>query len=223
MEASGETDACAGIGAILRAATELFARSGFDGVSIADIAAAANVCKANVFYHFASKEALYLAVMRRISDEHAQLAESLLDKPGPCVAKLRDLFAYEMRHMLKNDTAHRLSLRELGSFKAGKVRNLVHKIFERNFRAVIALFEQGQQSGELRRDFTPAVASLLWGGAKTFYFQLHEELQESGLLGEACDAGNYAQQAAELLIAALLAQPEPSAKKKSRPARGRRA
>lgn len=208
-------DGCEGISAIMRAATELFSRAGFDGVSIADIAAAADVSKANVFYHFASKEALYLAVMRQISDEHAQWAEALLDQPGTCVDKLRRLFSYEIQHMLKHETAHRLSLRELGSLKAGKVRNLVHKIFERNFRAVIALFEQGRSNGEFRRDFNPAVASLIWGGAKTFYFQLRGELQDSDELGKACNAEVYAQEAAELLIAGLLVRPETAVKKRS--------
>jgi TetR/AcrR family transcriptional regulator len=45
--------------AVLKAATDLFAQRGYDGVSIADIAAASGVAKPSVLYHFADKETLW--------------------------------------------------------------------------------------------------------------------------------------------------------------------
>jgi len=58
----------AGISALDRifsAAEQLFAERGFDSVSINDVAREAGVCKANVFHHFASKQALYETVLTR--------------------------------------------------------------------------------------------------------------------------------------------------------------
>jgi AcrR family transcriptional regulator len=49
--------------AILVAATELFADRGFGGVSVQEIADAAGTHKTTVLYHFATKEALYEAVL----------------------------------------------------------------------------------------------------------------------------------------------------------------
>ncbi len=49
---------------ILRAATELFALRGFDGVSISDVAHAAGTVKSAIYHHFASKQALYLEVLK---------------------------------------------------------------------------------------------------------------------------------------------------------------
>ena len=50
---------------IFCAAERLFAERGFDSVSINDVAREAGVCKANVFHHFASKQALYETVLTR--------------------------------------------------------------------------------------------------------------------------------------------------------------
>lgn len=49
--------------AIFAAAAALFASGGFDGVSTDDIARAANVNKAMIYYHFADKLALYRAIV----------------------------------------------------------------------------------------------------------------------------------------------------------------
>lgn len=45
--------------AVLAAATNLFAERGYEGVSIADVAAASGVAKPTVLYHFSDKEALW--------------------------------------------------------------------------------------------------------------------------------------------------------------------
>jgi AcrR family transcriptional regulator len=51
---------------ILRAALELFAEHGLDGVSVRKIAAAAGANVAAVNYYFGSKQALYMRALRRV-------------------------------------------------------------------------------------------------------------------------------------------------------------
>ena len=51
---------------VLSTAMELFARRGIDGVSIADIAAAAQMSKANVLHHFGTKDQLYRACLEEV-------------------------------------------------------------------------------------------------------------------------------------------------------------
>ena len=51
----------AGEAAILDAAVRLFSRHGYDGVSMRSVAREAGVSKSNIYHHFESKEALYLA------------------------------------------------------------------------------------------------------------------------------------------------------------------
>lgn len=67
--------------ALLAAARRLFAEHGFHGASVGDIADAAGLRKPSLFHHFATKEALYRAVMEEL---FAELAEAIV---GPVAAK----------------------------------------------------------------------------------------------------------------------------------------
>lgn len=49
--------------AIIEAAAHILAREGYEGTSLEEVALAAGVVRATVYYHFASKEALYEAVI----------------------------------------------------------------------------------------------------------------------------------------------------------------
>ncbi len=64
---------------ILDAAQNLFAASGFDGVSLRDVGDAADVPFASTTYHFKTKLGLYQAVFQRHAQALAQLRTGLLD------------------------------------------------------------------------------------------------------------------------------------------------
>ncbi|MFK0330158.1 TetR family transcriptional regulator C-terminal domain-containing protein [Rhizobium sp. NPDC090275] len=51
---------------ILRAATLLFSRNGFQGVRIAEVAEEAGLPKANIYYYFTSKEAIYTGILKKL-------------------------------------------------------------------------------------------------------------------------------------------------------------
>jgi AcrR family transcriptional regulator len=55
---------------ILRAATDLFAIRGFHETSMAEVARAAGVSKALIFWHFKSKEELFVAVLGRLLEPY---------------------------------------------------------------------------------------------------------------------------------------------------------
>jgi len=72
--------------AIQDAATRLFLRSGFDAVSVAEIAAAAEVSKRTLFKYFPSKEDL---VIQAFADHQDEAARVVLNRPpdrGPLAA-----------------------------------------------------------------------------------------------------------------------------------------
>jgi AcrR family transcriptional regulator len=55
---------------ILKAATELFSNRGFHETSMAEVARAARVSKALIFWHFKSKEELFVAVLSRLFEPY---------------------------------------------------------------------------------------------------------------------------------------------------------
>lgn len=79
---------------IEQAAMELFARRGFAGTTIKDIAALAGVTEGALYRHYSSKEEMALALFEReLDDIRARLQESL-SWPGSAGEKLRAVISY---------------------------------------------------------------------------------------------------------------------------------
>lgn len=79
--APGQLDARDGREAILVAATGVFTEAGYAGATLDAIAAAAGMSKAGFYWHFASKEAVFVAVIERFGPfdllaEHLAAAEA---------------------------------------------------------------------------------------------------------------------------------------------------
>lgn len=201
-----------GARSILSAAAELFAIEGFESVSIAEIAAQAGVSKANVFHHFDSKEALFMAVMRDASGEHAVWAEALLAEPGRCADKLKRLVAFEIETMFTHDQRTRLILREFVDHGTCHGRKLAQQVFRKNFSAVVALFRQGQANGEFHKDFDPAVAAITFRGALTLYFQCGDSLRQFEEAGHLDSAPEFAERVCDILLRGVTAAPRPARK-----------
>jgi TetR/AcrR family transcriptional regulator len=190
----------AGARSILDAALTLFAEEGFDGASIAAIAERAGVSKANVFHHYPSKEALYFSVLQQATAVHADYAEELFRAPMSSAEKIKNLLIFEMENMLENPQRTRLLLRQVAEAGHERVHALARKVFQRNFTAVVRLFEQGQERGEFLRSVDCGAAAMLLCGATQCFFNCHEVLREfrdhNGL--EKPDV--YAERAASLIL-----------------------
>jgi TetR/AcrR family transcriptional regulator len=176
------TDIAAGARSILDAATAAFAQGGFDSVSIADIARAAGVSKANVFHHFKSKEALHQEVLRLACTDHAEFAEGLLARDALSSAdKLRALVAYDFEDGYAKPRDTHLVIREVMNTGCCTGRDLVEPFFVRNFDAIVAVIRQGQTRGEFRADVDAPTAALMMGGTFVMFFQNRHQLRR--LLG----------------------------------------
>src|SRR3989338_8805740 len=91
------------VGRILAAAEELFARQGFDAVSMSAIAEAAAVSKANIFHHFNTKHALYQAVLRQACDKTPQQLKHMVAASGAVAANLGQFAENHLENILEHD------------------------------------------------------------------------------------------------------------------------
>jgi TetR/AcrR family transcriptional regulator len=71
---------------ILAAAEAMFARAGFAGTTMAAIAQASGLPKANLHYYFGSKEAIYRAVLARILNDWLAPADAIALETDPRTA-----------------------------------------------------------------------------------------------------------------------------------------
>lgn len=78
---------------VFLAAADLFSARGFDGVGVDDIAHAARLNKAMIYYHFEDKLALYREVVRDMLRAVGALVTGIADRPAPADARLCDFIA----------------------------------------------------------------------------------------------------------------------------------
>ncbi len=68
--------------AIFRAAAHEFAKRGYDAAGVDRIAARAHVNKAMIYYHFGSKQGLYVEVLRDMFRAVGSRTRAIADGPG---------------------------------------------------------------------------------------------------------------------------------------------
>jgi AcrR family transcriptional regulator len=86
---------------ILKAATVVFSRKGFDGTRIAEIAKQAGLPKANVYYYFGSKEEIYSAVIAHVLEGWDGALEEIKPDREPLEA-LEGYIRAKLEHSRKN-------------------------------------------------------------------------------------------------------------------------
>ncbi len=97
----------------LDAAREVFARDGYRGATLAEIAEAAGVTKAAVLHHFGSKKKLYEVTLATIAEDLGQLVLDAIEEPGDFLHRLDRLGERVIRYLGGHPASARLLVREL--------------------------------------------------------------------------------------------------------------
>jgi AcrR family transcriptional regulator len=149
-------DAEASLVNILEVATAEFADKGLSGARIDEIAARTRTSKRMIYYHFTSKEDLYLAVLenayRRLRDVESNLQ---LDDLEPEDA-LRRLVGHTFDHHVDNEPFIRLVMNE--NMQRGQYLSRSTLIHQANMPAidgVRSVYQRGVEAGLFRRGLDP--------------------------------------------------------------------
>ena len=101
--------------AIFKAAAEEFSERGFEAGGVDRIAAKARVNKAMLYYHFGSKRALYIEVLRDMFRAVSARARAIADGPGTAPEKLDRWVATIIQEAAARPWFPPIMLRELAS------------------------------------------------------------------------------------------------------------
>jgi AcrR family transcriptional regulator len=151
---------------ILKAATAIFSRKGFDGTRIAEIADEAGLPKANVYYYFASKEAIYAAVIGRLLRGWDDALKHIAPEREPIEA-LEAYVRAKLDHARRNVEESRVFAAEIlrgGRFLSRKDRSHMRAVTARH-AGVVAHWAA---SGKIRPVDPRHLFILLWS-ATQFY------------------------------------------------------
>lgn len=189
---------------ILAAAEALFSEHGFDAVSMNAIAARAGVSKANIFHHFTSKNALYLAVVK----EACKGSQTRVQEAEQChsnyAARLAHFAGSQLRAMLEHGQTTRLVLRELLKNGPELGQELAEHVFGQSFARLVQMIRDGQAQGELRAEADPAAIAVMLIGMNVYFFEARDVLRHYPDVGFADAPEKFSENMMQLMLHGIL-------------------
>jgi AcrR family transcriptional regulator len=150
---------------ILEKAIPLFARAGYAGVSMRDIARAVGISQAALYHHYPDKQSLYLGAMAQaFADKAARITAALAS--GSSAAERLERFVTGFTAVMAADPSFRALLqRELLEGDEERLRLLAEQVFVQPFAGMTAL------ARELAPDCDPHLLAISMAGLVLFHFE----------------------------------------------------
>jgi len=139
---------------ILKAATLLFATNGFKDTSMTEVAKMTGAASATIFYHFKTKEELFLAVLNSVKDGIIDEFSSYLgEKKFPTgLDMLEETISFYL-YLAGNKAEWFLLLHRYYPYKLAKENNACRQSLEDIYNCFVDIFEkallQGQADGSI--------------------------------------------------------------------------
>lgn len=175
---------------ILDAAVRVFARKGFHGSRVSDIAEEAGVAHGLLYHYFSSKDELLETIFR---EEWADLLGEI-DAIEQSDASAREQLQRVASRLLGSWQHHpdvvRVLVREIA--RSGEVQARIGELVK-PIEAIQRIIARGQQTGEFRQDFDHRTAGILFYGGI-------EELLSGWVLGQLPDREEIVVQAERTLV-----------------------
>jgi TetR/AcrR family fatty acid metabolism transcriptional regulator len=160
---------------ILEAATRVFARRGYYGARVSEIARRAGVADGTIYLYFENKEDVLVALFDEVMAEHLERGKAELRAVKGAAARLQAVAAHHLRLFGDNpdlavvfQVELRQSTRFLERFTASWLQDY--------FALISGVIEEGQREGTLRADLPRKVVT------KAFFGVL-DEMVTSWILG----------------------------------------
>jgi TetR/AcrR family transcriptional regulator len=136
--------------ALLAAATEEFALNGFDGTSVDAIAERAGVNKAMIYYHFKSKERLYLEILRGVFSSMGDRTSAIVSADTGASDKIAAFIAAISAEADARPYLPPMMMREIAE-GARRLDADTLRLMSRLFNNLRAVLEQGVREGVFRQ------------------------------------------------------------------------
>jgi TetR/AcrR family transcriptional regulator, fatty acid metabolism regulator protein len=150
--------------AILKAATQVFARRGFFQAQVADVARAAGIAAGTVYLYFRSKDELLVSIFERTMRETLAEGEATIGEVKDPQERLRRIARLHLERMGRDrDLAvvFQVELRQ-----STKFMERFSSTYLRDYLGIIRdTFAEGQRLGAFRPDFNPTIAAKALFGA----------------------------------------------------------
>ena len=145
---------------ILDTASALFFQKGYDKTTLQDIIDATKLSKGAIYHHFASKEAILIAVVDRMGDFNSAVLAEIRDRKGLTGAeKLRELFRTSMTLSFQGKILHMLPfLIENPKFMALQMQSILGEAAP---DYILPILKEGIADGSIHTDHPEELSEVL--------------------------------------------------------------
>ena len=157
---------------LFEVAVELFTRQGYSATSVREIVEGAGVSKPVLYYHFGSKEGLYLEIFRRLERTLLETVASRVAGGGTARERIRRLALDIYDAFSENTAAVRFLNAVFWGPPQGRPEFEVESLHEPLVAAFQGLVEEGVTRGEFRKTAEPDLSFALLG-ALSFAMDFH--------------------------------------------------
>jgi AcrR family transcriptional regulator len=149
---------------ILEAAIKVFARNGYHGSRIADIAGEAGIAYGLVYHYFKNKEEILSSIFEERWGAFLDTLEHVTGQPGTAADRLQRVATIILGgHHVRPEWVKVLVLEIQRSSRFAQPSQI--RAVGRLFQIVARILREGQEKGEIRTDLDPDVACYVFIGA----------------------------------------------------------
>ncbi|WP_044641452.1 TetR/AcrR family transcriptional regulator [Risungbinella massiliensis] len=146
---------------IFQAAVEVFSHSGFDQAKVDEIAQKAGVAKGTIYYHFRSKEELFLGMISEGLEKLVDFVERNIQTSDDPIVQLEQVVRAQLLFFSENAKLAKIILQEAFGTKE-RQQEFRHHVRD-YLRLIEGLLEKGQAQGVFRVANVSEMASAIFG------------------------------------------------------------
>jgi AcrR family transcriptional regulator len=160
---------------LIEVATKLFAKSGYEATTTAAIAEAAGVTEPILYRHFKSKQELFVAIVREMSDQTMQQWHAAIENVTDPAERIRKICAAIPDHMKRLGDAYHVLHGALATSRDKKVIAVVREHYQQIEDFFGKLITEGVKAGVFRKNQNPKAAAwhFIWSGIGYAMIQLN--------------------------------------------------
>jgi AcrR family transcriptional regulator len=144
---------------LMEVATKLFARNGYEATTTAAIALAAGVTEPILYRHFKSKQELFVAIVKAVSDRTMKHWEDLIRGIEDPAEQFRRIAADLPQHMEKLADAYHVLHGALATSRDKKVLAVMKDHYVQIEKFFAKVIQDGQKTGVFRKNMQPRAAA----------------------------------------------------------------
>jgi len=142
---------------LLSVATKVFARFGYEAATTHAIAEAAGITEPILYRHFKSKQDLFIAITKQMSQQTLDHWRELIGRAGEASEKVRLIAREFPEHLRRLADAYRVIHGALATARDRRVQAVLREHYLQIEEFFVSIVREGQASGVFRKDMDPQV------------------------------------------------------------------